>query len=174
MLKCVCLPPHRSSGRLWYTGACGGLRSLTTSIYWHSCVAAAPTSMTWPWWMRRTSSRQLCSTCARTDTVHKAWGPVWLPDWNGALFTIWDLENLGPVWISDKTSYHKIQWRFGSCEINSLNHRIAVKFDRNISCCRWTCQISGPSYNFRYKSDSRLCEIWKIRCLNGYWNRAQL
>ena len=38
---------------------------------------------------------------------------------------------LGPVSISDKTSYRKISRSLGSCEIGSLNYRITLKFDRH-------------------------------------------
>ena len=61
-----------------------------------------------------------------------------------------DCWALGLILVSEKTSYHKISWSLGSCEIVSLYDHITLKFYRHHfeileapqQCCWGSCQIS--------------------------------
>ena len=60
-------------------------------------------------------------------------------------------------------------------EINSFNHRIALKFDRHIGsqqCRRCACQMSEHLDNSKYKSRFETLRDLTIRRLIGYWNEA--
>ena len=75
-------------------------------------------------------------------------------------------EELGPVSISDSTSYHKKNLtKSRSCEIFVLNCMIALKF---------ASQISKRCNSLNYQSCSlETSRDLTIRHFIGYWNRAQ-
>ena len=85
-------------------------------------------------------------------------------------FPILTANALGPISISDKTSYHKISW-----SLKSRRYRITLKFLQAFRelCYRGAYQISERSYHSKYKSRGiDTSRDLTIRHLPVYWNGA--
>ena len=75
---------------------------------------------------------------------------------------------LGPVSISDNTSYHKILW-----SLEAMGLVVPLIFDRQ-HCCRGSCQSSEWSDSSEYQSRGFQTQDLMITQLMGYWKRALL
>ena len=110
----------------------------------------------------------------KIEPLPKKIGPLFHADMSGKYGTG---LNLGPVSISDKTSYRKISWSLEQLVSRPRDWQFGFSYRFEIwealrqHYCRSACQISERLYNSKYKSrDFEILRDLTIGRLIRYWN----
>ena len=91
----------------------------------------------------------------------------------GVALLVVKTKNLGPVSLSDKTSYYKISQSLNAMR-SVLSDHSEIWQTHQQHCCRCACQISKHCNNLNYQSCFQTSWDLMPRCLIRHWNWALL